>query len=361
MNISRREFLAASAAGIAASAGRLVTASPANVGAGLPAEIRVGIIGLEGHYSDVTGAAKFIPAVRVTGIADARPGFSAKGPLASAKVWTDYRKMLAEEKFDLLCVCGPNGERAAVLEACAEKRLPIITEKPLALTYTELNAVKRALQRSGAPFTMLLTMRFTPTYSAMRQIVSAGEIGEVLAMDAQKSYKLGDRPDWMKSRKTFGGTIPYIGVHMIDLMRWVSGREMTQVAAFQGIVGAPGLGEMENVAALTFKLDNGGTASLRMDYQRPETATTHGDDRLRVVGTKGIVEYQEREGLTVITSTKPLRHVTELPAVKSLAVDFIESIYLGRPHGLSAADIYRVSAIVLKSREAAERGKVVPL
>jgi predicted dehydrogenase len=175
-------------------------------------------------------------------------------------------------------------------------------------------------------------MRFTPIYQGMRQIVQSGDIGEVIAMDAQKSYKLGERPDWMKSRKTFGGTIPYIGVHMMDLMQWITGRQFTEVSAFQSVVGNADLGEMENVTALAFKLDNHGVASLRMDYQRPETANTHGDDRLRIVGTKGIVEYQAATGLTLITQSKPARQITDLPKPKSLTVDFIESLYGGAPH-----------------------------
>ena len=128
---------------------------------------------------------------------------------------------------------------------------------------------------------MLLTMQFEPEYQAMRNIVRSGRIGEVVSLDAQKSYKLGMRPGWMKVRKSYGGTIPYIGIHLVDLMRWISGRELVEAAAFQSNVGFPEIGEMENNTAVIFKLDNRGTASLHLDYLRPATAPTHGDDRLR--------------------------------------------------------------------------------
>ena len=49
------------------------------------------------------------------------------------------------------------------------------------------------------------------------------------------------------------------------------------------------------------------------------------------------------------------------PAAKSLVVDFVESIYLGKPHLLSAADIFRISEIVLKAREAADSGTLLNL
>ena len=165
----------------------------------------------------------------------------------------------------------------------------------------------------------------------------------------------------MKSRKSFGGTIPYIAVHMMDLMQWISGRRFVEVAAFQASVGAPDLGDMENVASLAFKLDNRGVASLRMDYQRPETAPTHGDDRLRIVGTHGIIEYQEATGLTAMTRQGPPRKLQNLTEVKPFAVDFIESLYGGPPHQLTRAEIFEISEMVLKARTAAEEQRIVRL
>jgi len=97
---------------------------------------------------------------------------------------------------------------------------------------------------------------------------------------------------------------------------------------------------------------------MRIDYLRPAAAKSHGDDRLRIVGTRGIVECQS-ERVTLVTESEGLQEVNPLPAGKSLFLDFLESIYLGKPHMLSATDIFRISEVVLKAREAADTGKVV--
>jgi predicted dehydrogenase len=330
-----------------------------------PDSIRIGLIGLEGHYSDITIASKTIPNLRFTAISDPNEkrlqSAARNSVFARAAAYSDWRKLLANDKLDIVGVCGDNGSRAEILQACAERVPAIISEKPLALSLRELAEVRRAIERRNTALTMLLTMRFSPVYQAMRKIVQGGEIGEVVMMDAQKSYKLGERPDWMKSRKTFGGTIPYIGVHMMDLMQFVSGRTFTEVGAFQSTVGGADLGEMENVASLAFKLDNRGVASLHMDYQRPESAPTHGDDRLRIVGTRGIVEFQETQGLTLVTQKEPPRKIDDLPKSKPLAVDFIESLYGGAPHQLTRAEILRISEQILKARAAAEEHKMMRL
>jgi predicted dehydrogenase len=367
-NWTRREFLTAAASISIAAARSKSLASAADEQKALralPEKIRVGIIGLEGHYSEITKTAKMLPSIQMAAICDPTAAVVEKAlrspVFASATSWTDYRSMLDRERLDIVAVCGENGTRPAIVKAVAERGLPVVTEKPLALTLSDLAEVRRTIARHPVPLSMLLTMRFEAQYPAMRNMVRSGEIGEVVSMDAQKSYQLGSRPDWMKSRKSYGGTIPYIGIHMIDLMRWISGHEMVEAAAFHSTVGAPDLREMENNTALIFKLDNRGTASLRMDYLRPASAPTHGDDRIRIVGTKGIIEYQEEHGLTLITETHPSTRIKELPSVKPLFIDFLESIYLKTLHAITIADIFRISEIVLKARSAADSGRLVRL
>jgi len=204
-------------------------------------------------------------------------------------------------------------------------------------------------------------MRFLPHYRALKQIVDSGAIGEVAQMAAQKSYKLGERPEWMLHRSTFGGTIPYIGIHMVDLMRWTSGRELVEAVSVQGRVGFPQLLEMENTTVTIFRLDNGGNAALHMDYFRPDTAPTWGDDRLRLAGTRGVVEYQAATGVILITDKQPPRRITDLPPSASLFLDFLDAVYNGRTSVLELKDIYRVNQIVLAARDAGDRRQMTQI
>jgi predicted dehydrogenase len=178
-------------------------------------------------------------------------------------------------------------------------------------------------------------------------------------MTAQKSYQQGSRAAWFLKHKTYGGTIPWIGIHMIDLMRWTSGRELRQASGFQARVGVPALGEMETVTVSAFKLDNGGVATLHMDYLRPEKAGSHGDDRLRLAGTKGVVEYQAATGVTLMTADKAPTKIESLPKKQSVFIDFLEATYNGKPTALPLSDIYRVNEIAIAAEKAAAEGRVV--
>jgi predicted dehydrogenase len=326
-----------------------------------PEIIRIAIIGLEGHHSEILEVIEQVPQIRMVAIAETSPALLAQVPrnprLSQAKIYEDYRQMLELEPLDIVAIGGENGTRASIVRACAERKVAIVAEKPLATNLEELALTRKALAQ--VPFTMLLPMRFEPVYRRMRDLVQNGEIGEVLCMGAQKSYKLGERPDWMKKRETYGGTIPYIGIHMVDLMRFVSAHDFTATAAFHSHNGMTGYGEMENNTAVIFQMDNHGTANLRLDYLRPAAAPTHGDDRLRIAGTRGVVEYQASTGLILLKANDKPKTITDLPAGKRLFVDFLEALYNGGNHALSSEAIFRVNEIVLKAREAADHGQVV--
>jgi len=356
-NISRRSWLA----GIPLAAQAARAPLPA---VKLPHKVRIGLIGVEGHVGEITNHLKEAPDVEFVAAADLDPKAMARfarGPLAGIHQYTDYRQMLDKEKLEMVAVGGQNGARAGILLELIDRKLHIVSEKPLSIDRAGLAKIRAGVERQRIRLTMLLPMRFLDTYRALKHVVDSGAIGEVAQIAGQKSYKLGEREEWMRHRASFGGTIPYIAVHMVDLMRFTSGREMLEAVSFQSRIGHAEMGDMENTTATIFRLDNSGTAALHMDYLRPETAPTHGDDRLRLAGTEGVVEYQESTGVTLMTGKEKPRVLTDLPPGGSLFLDFLDSVYNGKPAGLSIADIWRVNEIVLGARESAERHSIVKL
>ncbi|MEO8127166.1 MAG: Gfo/Idh/MocA family oxidoreductase [Bryobacteraceae bacterium] len=329
----------------------------------LPRRLRVGILGLDGHTAEIVDQIPRLPDVEIVAVSDADSKalskFMEKPALAKAKPFADARQMLDGEKLDLVAVCNNNGERAAAILDCIRRKLDVIAEKPFALTTADLDKIKAAAAANRTKLGMLLPMRFDPPYLALHQIVKEGLIGEVAQISSQKSYKAGVRAPWYLKRATYGGTIAWIGIHMIDLMRFTSGREFQEVLGMQTHVGFPDLGEMENVTASIFKLDNGGIANLRMDYLRTDPAATHGDDRLRLAGTKGIAEYQASTGVTLMTSSQKPHVVEPLPEQQSVFLDFLDSAYNGRPASLTLADMYRVTEITIAAQKAADQGHLV--
>jgi predicted dehydrogenase len=325
-----------------------------------------GFIGLGGHYGAILRDVPMRDDVRLAAVADgdrnaldrARSHSSID---ADTGFYLDYREMLEKEKLDLVTICLTDGERAEVIHDCAQAGIHIISEKPLAMNMEELSAIREVVSDNNIQLSMLLTMRFEGTYLKMKEIVERGTIGEVIQMTAQKSYKLGQRPEWMKHRDTFSGIIPYIGIHAIDLLRWTSGREFVEVAAFQSNVAHPEIGNMEDNATVILRMDNGGTASVRLDYLRSPSAPSHGDATMRLAGSSGIVEVtNDGKDMTLMTTDQPPETIS-IPPSKSFLGDFLDSLEGEHAPLLTMEDAFRVTEICLKAREAAETREIVSL
>ncbi len=356
---SRRRLLAAAAFSAASLRGD--AQGPTSTGDAAPPwprlgkKLRVGVVGLEGHPGLVLDVTAKHPDLELVAIArDTVPvdGVKRRPEFQNTRIYNDFNEMLAREQLDVVGACNTNGRRAEVILAAAAKGCHVIAEKPVALNREELDAVRNASSQPGIGFTSLLPMRYEPALYTMGMMVREGAIGEVLLMSGQKSYKLGSRPDWFKNRELYGSTMLWIGVHQLDLMHWVSGQRFSAVYCYEQNVQAPGYGEMENICGAVLHLANGGVATLSMDYHRPDSASTHGDDRLRVVGTQGILEYRLADGLMLLSQhgkaieKPPLRR----PPVP-LFVDFLQETYLGKPMLIRKDEIFHVVQTLIAARE----------
>lgn len=341
-SFSRRGLLGAAALPLFAQEGGIPSIEWPRLGR----KIRVGMVGLEGHPSEVYGVVAKHPDLALTAIAkDQVPvrGLTRREEFRDTRVYDDFQSMFQTEKFDIVAVCNTNGHRAEVIVEAARRGWHVVAEKPVALNTEELHAVEAAISKAGVGFTSLLPMRYEPPYFTMARLVHDGAIGDVRLMNAQKSYKMGSRADWFKDAALYGSTMQWIGVHMVDLMHWVSGQRFRSAYSYEKNVGQPMNGAMQNVAGAVFQLKNDGVATLNMDYFRPEAASTHGDDRLRVVGTKGILEYRMQDGLLSLGAgdrdiVKPPLQSPPLP----LFLDFLLSVYQQRPMLIRPEEIFHV-------------------
>jgi predicted dehydrogenase len=328
--------------------------------------LKLGLMGLKGHEGVVLDGARALGDVELVALSETDEGvwqaFRREEPLAAqTRYFADWRQMLEHTALDVCCVCDENGLRAEQLIALAERGVDVVTEKPLATTLEDLARAREAVERAGVRLTMLLTMRHEDKYPEMRRLIREGAIGTVCIATAQKSYRVGMRPEWQKTRARLGGMIPFIGVHALDLIRWVSGEDFTHIAAFHGNLGTPSFGETEDQASLLVRLSNGGSATARLDYLRPEATPTHGDDELRIAGSEGVLlAAGPYEDLLLLTENEPPR-VLKAPLSENLFVDFVRARERGEPSRIPAADCFYITEVVLRGREAADVGRIVEI
>lgn len=211
------------------------------------------------------------------------------------KIYEDPAKMLDEEKPDVVIINSRMDKNAYYSSEALRRGMNVFCEKPVATELCGLDALENVYREAKAKnpslvFAGMFGITSSPCFEAARRAVSDGKIGNVRLALAQKSYKLGRREDFYSSRKQLGGMIPWVSIHGIDWLVSICGLRFEEVFAAHSRVGNGGLGELEATALCQYVCSGGAAASVCADYLRPTAADTHGDDRLRIVGTKGIIE-----------------------------------------------------------------------
>jgi len=328
--------------------------------------MRIGIIGLRGHADVCLAGMREVGACEIVAVSDADVSLTdafcrEHDEARDAERYADWRHLVEHTMMDLCVVVGETGERAEQLAALAERGIHICSEKPLTTTLDGLAKVRAAVAKGKVELTMLLTMRHQAKYVKMRELIAAGAIGTPALVTSQKSYRLGERPDWQKSRERFGGTIPFIAVHALDLMQWVPQLKVTHVAAFHANVCTPEFGESEDAASVLVRFENGASGTARLDYLLPETFPTHGDDRFRIIGGDGVLEVRQESPDVLLTTSTRATHAIDPGPDGNLFADFLRSLKQKRPSRMPTADALAMTELVLRTREAADRKELVAL
>ena len=259
--------------------------------------MRLGLIGTTGHWQTYAPALAQVTGLTLVAVAAAGPEETlgafdhAPGLTGDTRRYDDPRDMLMREQLDVVQVCARCDRIPHWTRLCLERGLPVIAEKPLAMDLPTLEGLYHAARKNKAALVPMHTMRGDPALAAVRQAVHDGAIGQPLISFSQKSYKWGkDRPDFYRDRKTFPGIAPWVGIHAFDWLHWILGDVFTAVQGHEGTTARPDFPACASQAAFVLTMENSGVAALTLDYLRPETAPTHGDERLRIAGTRAVIE-----------------------------------------------------------------------
>ena len=322
------------------------------------------IIGASGHFEY---ALQSIPHLAMDGFVGFAPGspdedvrsvYEEKLRSYVSTYHDDYIDMLDAEQPDVVVVNPHYYLNGPVTIACMERGIHCFVEKPICFTLEELESIKRLHMEKGAQIAAMMYYRYHPAFYAALQAIRDGRIGEPLMITAQKSYKMGVKPAWTHSREKFGGIISWVGAHAIDLVYVIAGGEIAEVTAHTTTLGNHGFGEVEGSALCCYRLKNGGHASINIDYLRPESASTHGDDRLRVAGDKGVVEVlNERAILITDEGHTELTLFEEVP----IYANFIQQIITGETCQIPVADVFGVAKLCIQTQNAADLNKAITL
>jgi predicted dehydrogenase len=185
------------------------------------------------------GLKKVIPAMQqgertaVTAIAsrDLAKARDAARTLGIATAYGSYEELLADPDIDAIYNPLPNPLHVPWTDKAAEAGKHVLCEKPLSMTVAEAKTLLGVRDRTGVKICEAFMIRSAPQWLRLRQLLDAGRIGDLRAVNAHFSY-FNINPGNIRNRvETGGGAVYDIGCYCIQSARFGFGQEPARVVA----------------------------------------------------------------------------------------------------------------------------------
>jgi predicted dehydrogenase len=278
-------------------------------------------------------------------------------------------ELLDSQDLDAVYIAAPNFQHAQLAVQAAERGLNVLCEKPMAVTLAEAERMIDACRLAGVRLMVGNMMRFNPCHAWIRDFIAAGHLGEVteaqglFGYDLPAFFPLASSPWRLDPQMAGGGAMMDVGVHTVDLLRWLIGREVTEVTGSIDTRSYPAPIDWSSAAVLRFAGGALATVLASFDNRFRENYLAIGGSRgslkaegtlwrestgsVRAVTDRGLFSYQPPAG-----SPNPYRLQVE---------HFGDCIRTGRTPLIDGREGARDLEVCLAAYEAARSGSVVRL
>ena len=191
------------------------------------------------------------------------------------RVWPTVEELLDHEGIDGAVIAAPTDLHLELVTRVAAAGLPILCEKPCGMRPEETREAVRVATDAGVVLQVGYWRRFVPALTALRERLASGELGVPLLVSC---WQWDAEPPPPAFRERSGGILLDMGVHELDQIRWLTGREIEEIVAFAGGIDA------DSATALV-RLEGGTAATISLGRMFP-----HGDCCwVELMGTSGQV------------------------------------------------------------------------
>ena len=271
--------------------------------------------------------------------------------------------ILEDEEINVVCVASHDNHHAAQIIKALEAGMHVFAEKPLCLSVEEAERIAITLRsRTGPRLSTNVILRCSRRFVDLRDRILAGEMGEVYAIEAEYDYgrihKLteGWRGEIDFYSVTLGG-----GIHLVDLIRWLTGAEVERVSAMGNrIATAKTKFRHKDFVCGLLQLDNGVCAKVSVNFGCVHPHF-HG---LRVYGTEATFVNDSPDAWLIRSRDKadaPTPISTEYPgcAKGDLLSKFLDDLTVEQGKAVDAAEVFRTLAPCFAMEQALQTGESV--
>ncbi|HTX38952.1 MAG TPA: Gfo/Idh/MocA family oxidoreductase [Bryobacteraceae bacterium] len=287
-------------------------------------------------------------------------------------LYTDLGKMLDTVKPEAVATFTDTFDHAMVVEACAQRHIPVMMEKPLAVNMQQARAIQQASQRTGTPVIVNYETTWYRSHAEIWKLIkeqkAAGDIRRMVAMDGHQGPKeIHVQPEflaWLTDPvKNGAGALFDFGCYGANLMTWLMDNQRPlKVTALAQTEKPQIYAHVDDEATVLLEYPKAQgiiQASWNWPFSRKDFevygehgyAIATGGNNLRVK----MAERQPEETQTTLP---------DLPAGEQDSISYLTSVVRGRikPEGLSSLENNMIVVEILDAaRESIRTGRTVTL
>jgi 1,5-anhydro-D-fructose reductase (1,5-anhydro-D-mannitol-forming) len=225
------------------------------------------------------------------------------------RAYTSYADLLIDDNVDVVYLATPNHLHAEQTIQAARAGKHVLVEKPMALSAIDARAMLDACDAGGVKLGVGFHLRHHPAHQKARQLLAEGQLGQPLLVQLQWVRSNVRREGWWQDPAQVGAYITMArGVHLLDLLCYLTGRPPHQVLAMTD--GQREGRSLEETALALVRFDGdlfGSIVASRTFVQVDNSLAIYGSDgSLRTTATIGT----DAEGVLELTIAHETRRIS---------------------------------------------------
>jgi predicted dehydrogenase len=280
------------------------------------------------------------------------------------RVFTDYRDMVKDPGVDAVAVATPDFAHRDPVVAAAKAGKHVHSEKPLATSREDAEAIAVAVRASGVTYMVDFHARWNPPFAIARRDIAEGTLGRIMSA----YFRLNDTvsvPTGMLSWAAKSSILWFLGSHTVDTLRFLLADEVERVYSVSRaeVLRERGI-DVPDLYQSVLEFRSGVVATIENNWIVPNTNPAVNDFKVNILGSKGMINMdltnnQLFERYLETTSDHPDCLVK--PQVRDRHVgfayeairDFVECLALGKPVQAGLEDGLKVTSVILAIMESA--------
>jgi predicted dehydrogenase len=323
-------------------------------------KLKVGIIGL-GVGEKHIAAYLSHPACEVVTLCDFSPEklaeVGARHPGIELTVNAD--ELLQDLEIDVVSIASYDNYHYQQIVQAIKAGKHVFVEKPICLYESEAREIRQLLSKNPSiKISSNLNLRTAPRFRRLKQMIAGGEMGQPYYVEGDYNYgRLNKITEGWRGKMDFYSVVYGGGVHVIDLLLWLTNEKVVEVAAYGNNISSreAGFANYDTVVSM-LKFGNGMvgkvTANFSCVFPHFHTLNIYGTKATFINSLKNAALYTSRD------PADPAEEITEAyPGEQNGEIirSFIDFIANDSPPEVAADDIFRAMSVCFAIEKAAHQ------